>query len=110
MIVRIYFCGEHSTYEQEKYRPIKMCLLNMMIGTHLLIFLIALENFKLAKAYHISVEPQSTLKYNGHIVSSYFFVLFYSISRSSLLFPTQEILIGITKQTVNKLLPKVRLK
>ncbi|XP_031616412.1 A disintegrin and metalloproteinase with thrombospondin motifs adt-1 isoform X2 [Contarinia nasturtii] len=42
----------------------------MTIGTHLLIVLIALENFKLTIAYHISVEPQATLKYNGHIIDT----------------------------------------
>lgn len=47
-----------------------MCLLNM-IGKHLLLFLIALENCKLAAAYHISVDTQPTIKYNGHTVSTF---------------------------------------
>lgn len=59
----------------------------MTIGTHLLmILLIALENFKLATAYHISVEPQATLKYNGHVVSSFgCFFFFFSLHFSVLL-------------------------
>lgn len=52
----------------------KMWLPNMMtIGTHLLLFLIANEKLKLATSYHIAVEPQSTLQYNGHIVSIFLF-------------------------------------
>lgn len=47
-----------------------MSLLNMTICTHLLIILVTLGNITFIRSYHISVEPQPTLKYNGHIVSS----------------------------------------
>lgn len=112
--------------ETEEKPPLKMCLLNKTICTHLLIFLVALEiGRKLAGAYHVSVEPQATLNYNGHIVSSnlfLFFFLFFSFCfgfsslnhlvwrrfRSlSLTIIFCFVLSQSSHKTVNKLLPKV---
>lgn len=65
----------------------------MTIGTHLLLFLIANENLKLATSYHIAVEPQSTIQYNGHIVS-----ILPIISSSSIATTTKTISIKCTKR------------
>lgn len=49
-----------------------MCLQNMItIGT----LLFATGNIKVALSYHIAVEPESSLQYNGHIVSIFSFYI-----------------------------------
>lgn len=51
-----------------------MCQRSMTICMHLWIFLATLTNhITFTCSYHISVVPQSTLHYNGHIVSNNWF-------------------------------------
>lgn len=109
--------------KRETTLELNMSLLNMTICTHLLIILVTLGNITFIRSYHISVEPQPTLKYNGHIVSSkiWLFVsiwllLVFWIHRFHL--PDGHFSFSFFRlthnfnydqlQTVNKLLPKVK--